>query len=476
MNKIIRINLIVIFLITILLFYNLSLHSQSQMDISVNTKNTVAEIPPDFSGLSFETATLLPDKQGQYYFRAGNRKLVQVFRQLGIRSLRIGGNTADRPTIQVPDHKDIDSLFAFAKAANLKIIYTLRLREGSIEKATEIAKYIMDDYKSEIECFAIGNEPNMFSKEYNVYRDEWKKYVNSILEKAPEAKFCAPSTTPGKTEWAAQFAEDFKNAGYIDFISQHAYPGGNGFKVNNKLIGRKEMLSGAWLKSYQNFYDSFVPNISKDGFRYRIEETNNFYNGGASDVSNTFASALWGLDYMFWWATHNAIGLNFHTGDNVAAGEANRPCQYAAFVTSPRGFSVHPLGYAIKVFDLAGKGKVIPVTTTSNKDNLNVTVYSTLSNDNTVFVVIINKEVGPGGREADINLNLDSEIQNGKIMFLTAPDGDVSATEGTELGGSGINDNAEWSGTWKDIPTTENGFQFNVHAATAALIKLNILK
>jgi len=43
------------------------------------------------------------------------------------------------------------------------------------------------------------------------------------------------------------------------------------------------------------------------------KEANSFYNGGAENVSDTFASALWSLDFLHWWAAHGCHGINLHT-------------------------------------------------------------------------------------------------------------------------------------------------------------------
>jgi hypothetical protein len=58
-------------------------------------------------------------------------------------------------------------------------------------------------------------------------------------------------------------------------------------------------------------------------------------------------------------ADHRASGINFHTGDKVAAGEESAPCRYAAYLSVPGGYEVHPVGYAIKTFDLGGHGTLI---------------------------------------------------------------------------------------------------------------------
>ena len=71
------------------------------------------------------------------------------------------------------------------------------------------------------------------------------------------------------------------------------------------------MLSPAWQQIYQKYYDEFVPGVKAANMPYRLEEGNNFYNGGAKDVSDTYASAMWGLDYLYFWAAHGSQGINF---------------------------------------------------------------------------------------------------------------------------------------------------------------------
>src|SRR5207237_8295844 len=88
-------------------------------------------------------------------------------------------------------------------------------------------------------------------------------------------------------------------------------------------------------------HNGFAATVAKDGFTFRLSETNSFFHGGAAGASDTFASALWGLDYLHRWAAHGAAGLNFHTGDTVSSsvGGPNKPPSYPVFITSSRGRS-----------------------------------------------------------------------------------------------------------------------------------------
>ncbi|MGA2061648.1 MAG: hypothetical protein ABSG67_14280 [Thermoguttaceae bacterium] len=452
--------------------------AQSPLTITMNPRDLEksVNIPPEFLGLSFEMEKVLPDGNGKYYFSPENKPLIAMFKTLGIKSLRVGGNTADRPTINVPAKDDLDSLFAFAKASGVKIIFTLRMREGDPKVAADLAKYIMDHYKSELTCFAIGNEPNVFAKEYPAYRDLWKNYMETIVAQgsAPDAKFCGPGATPGKTAWAKDFANDLGDSGRIALITQHDYPGGSARNVTDTAGARDKMLSPGWVKGYEKFYAKFVPAAKAKNLPFRLEEANSFFNGGVKDVSDTFASALWALDYSYWWASHGACGINFHTGDKVAAGGQNTSCKYAAFLTAPGGYSACPIAYGMKAFDLGGQGRVMPLDFTSNPDGVNLTGYAVSGQDNILFITLINKEHGSLSRHANISIAAGGPWNKAETMSLAVSNGDVSATFGVTLGGAEIKTDGGWEGTWTPIatPPGNGNITIKVPAATAAVVKL----
>jgi len=446
--------------------------AQSPVTLTVDTKAPGVVIPEDFAGLSFEMQYVLPNSNGTYFFSPKNRPLITLFHTLGIKNLRVGGNTADRPGVAMPGPADADSLFAFARAAGVKVIYTLRLRQGSAEDVVPIASYIEQHYRPQLACFAIGNEPDVFTKEYSVYRDEWKKYVAAITAVAPEAKFCGPCATPTRVAWSRQFADDFAKSGLIQYITQHDYPGGDSRRATNVVVARDKMLSPAWLDHYEKFYNAFAANALSNGLPYRYDEANSFYDGGAKDVSDTFASALWGLDLLHWWAAHGASGINFHTGDKVAARDMNKPCRYATFWTSSQGYNVHPIGYGIKAFDLGGHGNTLPLTI-SDTAGLDLTAYAVRNDGGKLFVTIINKEHGADGRSADVAINAMGTGGRGQVIFLSVPNGDVAAKSGVTLGGVSIEDNGSWNGEW--TPLKVNGTtpcRVIVPAASAAVVQL----
>jgi hypothetical protein len=445
--------------------------AQIPVQLNLNTAAPATPIPPDFLGLSFETLALLPHADSTpAYFVPGNGPLIQLFHTLGIRSLRIGGNTADTPTIPIPSEPEIDQLFQFAQAADVKVIYTLRLRESSIPKVAEAAKYLMDHYAAQIDCLAIGNEPNVFEHEFSKYAADLRAYTPAVLAAAPNTRLCGPGTNiSGTAPWANGYIKEFGQSPQLLWLTQHAYPGGAGGKVPDPGTGIREMLSPEFEQRYQSYFNAFVPAAQAAHIRYRIEETNSFYNGGAKDVSNTAASALWALDYLYFWLTHGSSGVNFHTGDTVAAADHQAPCWYATFWTKPDGtLDVHPIAYAIKVFDLAAHGAILPIETLNAPPTLKI--YATRSDDQTIYLTVINKQMDLTQSPVSIEAFLPPHFGEISVLPLTAPD--LAATSGVQLGGSVIDNKGEWRGKWQSVPTPTKALGFKLGSASVLLVRI----
>jgi hypothetical protein len=460
-------------LITFCLCSGVSL-AASSVDITVDPKSPGATISSDFIGLSYEMSLVAPATNGEYFFSAANKPLVKVFQTLGIQSLRVGGNTAERETVKIPDKADIDSLFGFARAGGVKVIYTLRLNGNNPVDAARTAKYILNNYRPELTCFALGNEPDKLFKDSQAYGQAIRDYMAVInaTTNAPEAVFCGPSTMHKDVQWANDFAKDFAHNKHVIMVTQHEYPAGSGRVATNAVAACEKLLSRSLLNVYQKLYDNFVPAVVSSGLQYRLEEANSFSNGGAAGASDAFASALWGLDYLYWWADHGAAGINFHTAGYVG-GMRPPGTKYVVFWNSPEGFAVRPLGYAIKAFDLSGHGHLVPVNFTSNTDQINLTAYGALSSNGSLYITLINKETDPT-RDANVTIAPGRSYTRGQVMFLTAPHSDITTTAGITLGGAPIEDNGSWSGTWTSLaaPFTNGQFSAKLPAASAAIVQL----
>jgi hypothetical protein len=453
----------------------LPLHAGVVVNLAVEPPEPAPAIASDFNGLSFEMQLVLANASGTHFFSPANQRLIATFKTLGIKSLRVGGNTADRPSIPIPNDADVDNLFAFAKAADVKVIYTLRLLGGDLEAATKTANYISHRYSNQLECFAIGNEPNTFSTNYETYLAEWKRYAARITEpmNSPDAKFCGPSVSPGHEKWSARFAGDLAGGGLIKFISQHDYPGGDARRATNVAAARDKLLAPAMDDHYAKFAANFVPAVISNHLPFRLEEANSFYDGGALDASDTFAAALWALDYQWWWATQGAGAIYFHTGDKVAARDENKPCRYAIFWSSPDGYQVHPIGYALKMFSLGSAGRLLRAGV-ENTEDINLSVYAVAQDPKQVYVTLINREHGAAARAADVLVNTGFSQPHAQVMRLQAAHGDIAAKTSVTLGGAEIREDGSWDGKWTKLskPGADGKIHLTLPAASAALVKI----
>jgi hypothetical protein len=480
-------------------------------------------VPEDFAGLSFERGPLNPGNAGVagYLFSPANTSLVTLFRNLGLRSLRIGGGSVDA-FIPAGNGSDgftgIDNLFAFAAAAGVRVIYTLRLLSPAIKPIkglqsinAHVAGYIWGRHRENVASFAIGNEPDWHAfhtyaghrldpaiyeqtsgvpgSAYPSYLARWRSLAEAVGAGAPGAPLCGPDTgayttltfTPDPStgvSWTERFATDLPCQQITD-ITQHHYVGAApGTTTARQAIGN--MLSPGWVNGtdigtqpasttyipYPWLYLNNLAAVPAAGLRYRLTEAND-YLGGVPGASNAFASALWSLDYLHWWAAHGAAGVNFHNKqwlftDTIIPDPA-----------APGGYAVTPKGYGIKAFTLGSAGRVKP-TRTAKPDRLNLTAYciGTAGDD---CVTIINKTHGENAADAAVTILPSSPgPHRAQVMTLASGErGDATGASAT-LGGGVITGDTGWRGTWNTLPTHPSaGIPLTVNATTAAIVKIH---
>ncbi|MDB5888706.1 MAG: hypothetical protein JWM03_1578, partial [Rhodocyclales bacterium] len=276
--------------------------------------------------------------------------------------------------------------------------------------------------------------------------------------------FVGPSATSGRvTTWPALFANDFKSTGKIRYVTQHWYPAGNSGTVTDQAAERNKILAATFPNSYLTFYNKFVPAVQAAGLPYRMEETNSYSIGGAAGVSDTYAVALWGLDYMYWWAAHGAVGMNFHTGGFYDAVQPR---------TVSDTYIAKPLAYALKVFDLGGHGNLVPLTVT-NPDNVNITAYAAIGDDGSMSITLINKSHDATGRDVSVSLDPGSVYKRAKAWTLRAPANDISSLTGITLGGAGIGTDGNWAGTAARLSIFNTGrVTVSLPVASAVVVRL----
>jgi hypothetical protein len=492
--------------------------------VTIDAAHPGPVVPGDFAGLSFERGALTPGNAGVpgNLFSPANTSLITLFRNLGLGNLRVGGGTVDQ-LIPAGTGSDgfagIDSLFGFAAAAGVKVIYSLRLLSlpaqpaGGLEAVhAQAAAYIWRNYREHVASFAIGNEPDWHAyhtypehpldpaiyeevpgvpgSAYRSYLTHWRNIAGAVVGAAPGAPLSGPDTGGYTTQtytphpdsgvsWTERFARDERDSGRIAHVTQHYYVGGDpGSTTAQQAISN--MLSSAWVNGtgigtqppgttyipYPWLHESILAPVAAAGLRYRLTESND-YLVGVDGASNAFAAALWALDHLHWWAAHGAEGVNFH----------NKQWLYTAtIVPGPagpgHGYAISPKGYGIKAFTLGSAGRVKP-TQIRNPAGINVTAYcvGTAGED---YVTIINKAHGASASDAAVTIVPPRPgLRDAQVMTLAGGQpGDARGTRAT-LGGATITGDAPWRGTWTDLPADPRaGISLTVRATTAAIVKI----
>jgi hypothetical protein len=491
--------------------------------ITIDGQHPGPVVPGDFAGLSFERGPLIsPGTAGLAgnLFSPGNSSLITLFRNLGLGSLRIGGGTVDQ-LIPAGTGSDgfsaIDNLFAFAAAAGVKVIYSLRLLSpggspiGNMKALhAQAAGHIWGHYQQSVASFAIGNEPDwhayhtyqghpldpaiyeaasgMAGSAYPSYLAQWRKFADAVVAAAPEAPLSGPDLgaytkmtyTPDPTSgmsWTERLARDEQSSGRVAEVTQHYYVGdAPGQTTAQQAISN--MLSTEWVTGteigtqptrttytpYPWLYENNLAPVTAAGLRYRLTESND-YLVGVQGASDAFGSALWALDHLHWWAAHGAAGVNFHN---------RRGLFTATIVPGPNGgeYMINPKGYGIKAFTLGSAGQVKP-TVIQNPAGLNVTAYC-IGGAGGDYVTIINKAHGADAADAAVTIvPATPGWQNVQVMTLAGGQpGDARGAVAT-LGGATITGAAPWGGTWATLPAgPPSGISLTVKATTAAIVKI----
>jgi hypothetical protein len=370
--------------------------SGNLLDASLTvTASSAGDIGPAFAGLSYEKGSL-----SEPLFAASNANLIGLFERLGPSVLRVGGNSVDqnvwnatgigRTAGQIAP-SDVDSLAAFVKAAGWQCLYGINLG-GSATGATtpalaaEEVAYAYKSLGSSLLGIEIGNECDLYGDSGNYYAGNWSlsqflalwsQYRSAILATTPNVPITGPADAGNESSWTVPFGQTVTKS-EITLLTQHYY----------RANGQSPTSTAAYLITPDS---SLVSNLAvlntgakSIGVPYRMAECNSFYNGGANGVSDSYASSLWVIDYLFDCALGGAAGVNFHGGGDGSG--------YTPIADSNGAvIGARPEYFGILFFTLAGQGSLY--TTQLSANGLNVTAYAVKSSTGGLNIVVVNKDL-----------------------------------------------------------------------------------
>jgi hypothetical protein len=452
------------------------------------TATSAGAIPAAFAGLSYEKSKI---NQSPYLFTGSNSDLIGMFKRLGPSVLRIGGNSVDR-NVWAPAGAgqqvgqiapaDVDALAAFAKAAGWQCLYGINLggagpnpyTSGSLVAATtpalaadEIA-YAYAKLGSSLMGFEIGNECDLYGNSYfsgvtwniSTFESIWTTFRNAIVAKTPAvAALCTgPADAGHESTWTVPFGQAATKAD-ISLLTQHYY-----------------RANGADPSSTAQFLITADSNLANDlatlqagakgiGVPFRMAECNSFYNGGANGVSDSYASSLWVIDFLFDCALGGSAGTNFHGGGNGAG--------YTPIADSGGAVvEARPEFYGILLFTLAGTGTLY--TSTLAAGSLNATAYA-VKTASGLNLVVVNKDSTQNLR---LGVQLPQAVASATLLEMTqlssgASVPNLSATSGVTIQGATVGADGSFApGPAYDLSPKGNTVSCYVPALSAVLVQI----
>jgi len=413
------------------------------------TATAAGSIGPAFAGLSYEKSTLY-----EPLFTASNADLIGLFKRLGTSLLRIGGNSVDR-NIWTPSGagqtsgqiapSDVAACAAFVKATGWQVLYGINLGASATGAQTpalaaaEVA-YAYQQFGSSLLGIEIGNECDLYGNSGSYYAGNWSlaqfealwaQYRTAILATTPNVVITGPASASNESSWTVPFGQTVTKS-EISLLTQHYY------RANGQLA----TSTAAYLITPDSGLISNLKTLQTGatgiGIPYRMSECNSYYNGGADGISDSYASALWVIDYLFNCAQNGASGANFHGGGD---GTGYTP------IADNNGVVVEarPEFYGMTLFALAGQGTLYQ--TAISAGSLNVTAYTVKTPTGGLNLVIVNKD---STQNLQLTAALSQSVTTATLLEMTqltsgSSTPNLSATSGVTIQGATINPDGTFS-------------------------------
>ena len=401
---------------------------------------------------------------------------MQLFKNLGSATLRIGGGTVDGSlwspssssinqcaTAQtVIDPTLLNDIFGFAGTIGWKITWQVPLKHSnaslySAEAAAAINTGLMDNSLLSIE---FGNEPEYYGISMSQYRTNWMTYYSAL--KSMEPSISLPQYLSGPATEHLPWLQDFASHenSNVSFDSVHYFNQKCGDVPPYPTI--TNLLSPTTLSKTVSFLSTALADAQ--GIPLSINATNSYCHGGRQGVSDVFASALWATDYAFTAAQQRVRRLNFLGVPNNPSGNSSGEQYYYAPINMDG--TPAPIYYGLLLYHYATQAGGSMVSTTPPSPSANVTAYSVLGADGHLRLTIINKDQA---LSATVNINTTRSYSSATALSLLAPS--INATSGITLGGAAIASDGTWTPTTPtSVPVSGANSSITVPAGSAVVI------
>jgi hypothetical protein len=432
-----------------------------QASLRLSSGTPAVSVPVNFIGLGYEMSSAAQPG----LLSARDTKYVQLVRNLGSHGVfRFGGIVADF-TSYVPDgptrtdpkdtvisRASLEQLRGFLDATGWTAIWSLNFGRGTLEEAIVEARAVHSALGPRLEAVELGNEVENYGRgdrplrkgpwDFPQFLAEYRKWHHAILAAIPDLRFAAPDTA-ASVQWVQEMAGQAR--GDVQLLTTHFYLGDQRSATLGQLMQPDSELRSKLERLRQISRDSGIP--------WRMCETNSFFGGGHPGLSDTFAGALWTLDYLLLLAEHGCAGVNLETGVN----QLGFLSSYSPIRTEADGqVETGAPYYGMLAFASAGAdgAEMLPVEITGSGSEL--TAYAVRRRGRVRSVVILN-----WSQESPTSVSIAGlGLQAARVLRLTAPS--LTSKEGVHFGGAEIDAQGRW------LPKGEERLESDLVALPAA--------
>jgi hypothetical protein len=428
------------------------------------TANPIGVIPSQFLGLSYEKLAITYG-----YFHASNHNLIAMFKRLGIGILRLGGGSVDEilwtsgstGTHSQVTSVNIQNLAAFLRATGWQCLYGINLATSTPALAAEEAAAVASALGPSLLGIELGNEPDAYGLpgsffaanwSFQDFLERWNFFRSAVLQVVPRVPMTGPATGEASdvSTWTLSFGQAATST-ELTLLTQHYYRARQQSSNASEefLVSPDTQLTGDLAMLGAGARELNIP--------YRISECNSFSGGGLAGVSNSYASSLWVIDFLFDVALGGATGVNMHGG-----GQA--PGYTPIADDSGAVIEARPEYYGLLLFALAGTGTLLGTQLAAG--NMNATAYA-LQTPSTQNVVVVNKD----SRTLALTIETNRTVKQAALQTMNGPS--LAATSGVTIQGATVGPDGSFAPAGPTmLPFSGSQISCSIPALSAALISI----
>jgi hypothetical protein len=315
----------------------------------------------------------------------------------GVTILRFpGGSWGDQNDVTP---LQIDQIMAFASQLGAKVMISVRLMDGTPEKAADMVRYTNIEKNYGVEFWSIGNEPTLYDGVYqnrnetydvNRFNPEWRAIAEAMKQVDPTIKLVGPEInqfsydpTPGVTtnyselheNWLIEFLK--ANGDLVDIVSVHRYPFPASVRSGAPTLNELRLNAQEWDKIIIHARELIHEHAGRD-IPIALTEFNSAYDKsfGGETTPDSHYNAIWMAD---------VLGQLIKNGVFMAN-------QW--YLTAKAGYGglglvgqndVFPSYYTYQMYKKFGDGLIY-----SSSDDADLSIYAARRADGALTVMIVN--------------------------------------------------------------------------------------